>query len=57
MWLNVTNEELERIVNPIAIFLENCNDVLEGVCTLDDSHFALSGSFTGHTAMAEMLSI
>ena len=47
---------MEKITNPSSIFLENCNTELPGVCKLDRTFFNSSGTLTGHTAMAEMLS-
>jgi len=54
--MSTSNKDLEKIVNPFSPFLENCNDVLAGVCQLDQSFFDHSGTFAGHTGMAEMLS-
>ena len=54
--MSISEEDLQNIVNPSAIFLENCDDVLEGVCKVDESFFDFSGTFSGHTAMAVMLS-
>ena len=47
---------MAKIFNPARVFLVNCEKELDGVCMLDRSFFDHSGTLSGHTAMASMLS-